>query len=408
MENGFCSEVQVKVDKWNSVTNVYEVFFEGFIYLKNCNFNISKRQVEVSLEDANASLLFLNNKNVKCPIGSYLYQDVSNNYPLSSPDTLLLIDFNNDAGAYTYTNQPCYLIYNLFKNIINLSNDFRFDFDSSFFSSGTFQYFCMSYFKFAGLQKISFQDLFKELNCLFNLSFSIDNSGVKPKIIVEPKIDYYDAAPVLVLDNVNDLKFTFDEANIYKTIEIGYKHVDDNLSGTYFDTPNGNQYYTSNLCATNNIDLVSNFIQKSTILKNLKAGLITDNKYANEFFFIETDGTLTTYDGLTPNFDYNPNINEINNLERHLYTLNTDFVSSPNGDILNQELEDAIKANASIPLIYSFEYPITKAQFDLIVQAYNTIEFNTDGTGLTTKEGFVLSAEFDIGKNICSFKVLSS
>jgi hypothetical protein len=406
--NGFCGEIEIKIDYYNSSTGLYEDYFTGFIYLKDCKFNLTRKQVSISIEDSNSSLIFLNNKEVKCDVNSIYYQDAGNNYPKAAPNTDMLIDFNDDSGAYPtgglYDDNLVYRVGAVLKNIVYQSNKYRFYFKSDFFDTGTFQYFGLIN---PNYEKLSFEDLFRELNNLFNITFSIDNTTVFPTIVVEPKNDYYNSVPVLSINYVNDLEFSFDENSIYKTISIGYKHIDDTPANTNYDTPEGEQYFTSNLCAKNDLKLVSDYIQKSSVIKGFYAGTYTDTKYANVLRWIETDGTLTKNTG-SGDRDYNYNIDTLDNLTRHLYTLNTDFISTPNGQVVNTPITEAIKANENRPLIYSFKYPLTKAQFDLIEQAYNTIEFDTDGTPATRKTGFVLEASYDIKTGLTDFKLLSS
>lgn len=408
--NGFCGEVPVKIEVYNSVLNVYELYFEGIIFINDCEFNITKRQVKVKIEDKNASLLFIRSKDVKVDVSQIALPTVAG-VPVPFPYPGVEIDFNNDAGAYVYSNITVYDIAILLKSIIVKATKYRLDSESDVFSTaGDFEDYCIG---LAGVlrsgstisqetYKISINELFTELNKIVNLSFSVTtNADGVPTIKIEPKIDFLSSTPVLTLSYVNDVKFTFDKTNIVRVVNIGYDKLDATATGTGQNNPNGVQYYSDNVCSENVLNLVSRYIQQSTILKRLLDGTITSNKYDNEKFIIDTNGTQTNNSG-SGTFDYNTNIDPADNMARWVETLQFGFLKT---DLTSTEA--LTKTTPILDKIYEFSYPLTKAQFDLIVQAYNTIEFNTDGTGLTTKSGYLLSADYDIKTGLTEFKLLA-
>lgn len=409
--NGFCGEVPVRIEIYNSITNVYELYFEGIIFINDCEFDITKRQVKTKIEDKNASLLFIRSKDVKIDMEQIEDMDSLTTIPLLAPYPVIPIDFNNDAGAYVYSNIDCYEIATLLRTIIIKATNYRLDATSAVFSTGgDFEDYCIGFaaiLRSASVPreayKISINELFGELNKIANLTFSTTtNADGVPTIKVEPKIDYLSSTPVLTLNYVNGVSFTFDKTNIIRTVSIGYDKIDATATGTGLNTPKGIQYYSNNICSQDDLSLVCDYIQNSIVLKRLLDGTITANKYDKDRFIIDTDGTQTVNSG-SGTYDYNINIDADDNMARWIETLQFGFLKTNalTTDILT-------KSTATLDKIYSFKYPLTKAQFDLIAQAYNTIQFNTDGTGATTKNGYLLSADYDIKTGLTDFKLLSN
>lgn len=421
LSDGYCGEVPVRIEEYNSVTGIYEKYYEGIIFINQCKFSIGKKKVSVNILDSSASKIFADNSNVK--VNPFPEQNFTvafpyafpTNYPSAGNFTLRSIDINNNSGTYSTGCSPSWAcnVYDFLRKIVLVSTKYRLDFDSDFFSTGTFEEFCVSPgFYINGNQcdqiddtkifKLSMKELFSELNKLFDLSFSIDKSGAIPLIIIEPKIDYLNATPVFTISNINNLEFEFDENNTVKTINIGYEIIDASASGNGANNEDGVQYKTNNLCAKNELNLVSKFIQSSEVIKALNLPnppTITHTKYDNNWVWLETDGTQTVNSG-SGTYDLNPNIDADDNMSRHVKTLQGTVFQSTNNtpDIVT-------KTNTHLPLIYSFEYPITKAQFDLIEQAYDTISFSETDTEF--KDGFLLEAEYEIGTGITKFKLLS-
>lgn len=424
--NGYCGEVPVLIEVWNSVLGVYEEFFKGFIFINECNFNLTTRQVTVSIVDSNASQIFINNKDVKVDLipeqdftGANPYAPGTGDvYAAPSPYRNILI--NDSSGSTTtgciYDEKICFNVYDSLRKIIMVSSDYRLDFDSSFFSyaypPATFGNLCITtgyylrgatldFFNQDNLVKLSIDDLFTELNKLFNLSFSIDNSGVIPKVLIEPKIDYLNSSIVLSLGKVKNVEMAFDESSSFRSINIGYRIIDSSATGNGANTPNGYSYRTDLLCTKDELNLVSDWIQSSDIIQGLIPCLptITHKIYDKTVFWLETDGTTSKSSAnvLNPNIDYDDNMGR--------------WVETLQGTVFETTLSDpneSIKTNTPLPLNFSFEYPITKAQFDLIQQAYNTIQFDLDGTGTTTRVGYLLKADYNIKTGLTEFKLLSS
>jgi len=414
---GTCSDVDIKIEVYNPSTGLYDLYHEGIISLVDCKFNTTKKQVDVNIEDSGNTQLLLKTKKTKVSIiddKNIIY--TAGYYQLkTAPNTLKGINITDATGAI-YNTQQAALVYNVLKRIILKSTNYMLDFDSPFFNSGTFQYLYLTNGEFAlsgrsidsELSKLSFEELFIELNKLFNLSFNIDKSGALPKLIINTKLSYYSATPILSLNYVNDVEFEVDKDSLYKNIYIGYEFAD-NLSTTNDgDTPEGIQYTTDNQCADGDLNLVSKYIQSSPVIQSLTASAMPSDKYDKKRVWLETDNTTTINSG-APNYYLNYNIDDIDNAGRHIDTLNTSYYrANDNSTAGSVGLETITKSNASYPLIYTFKYPLTKAQFDLIEQAYNTIEFDTDGTPATRKTGFVLEASYDIKTGLTDFKLLSS
>lgn len=435
LSNNISGEVPVRIEVLDSTSGIYQKFYEGIIFINDLDFDLTNKEVKATITDSNASQIFIKAKDVKVSVNQQLLNpaviiDYSSAFPLDAPNPLKNIYLNDDTGAYpgaaTCNRDFGFLVYNLLRRITMLSTNYRLDLDSAFFGSGgAFEGLCISTgLIFTGLNpnlnlQLSMRELLSELNKLFNLSFSIDNSGSIPKVIIEPTVDYYNLTPVLSLSKVNNLSVTADKNSLVRVINSGYEYIDETPTETGKNDPKGNQYYTDNIYADKELNLVSRFIQNSTVIKNLSiyitAPTITGNKYDKTWIWIETDATLdascatTAFKGFrtlnsgSGTYDLNPNITEALNVSRQIATLPTSY------------LKPAIDGNEVITRagliylnVYSFNYPLTKAQFDLISQAYDSIEFNMDGTGVTTNKGFLIEGDYNIKTGLTEFKLLSS
>lgn len=433
LTDGFCADIPVRIECWNSVAGIYELFFEGIIYMNNCQFDITERTVKVNIEDTAGALLLEKNKDVKVGLFPEYWDDalipgVSGLvFPLTGPSPFHIFRINDDSGNYCTTSGGSgALVYNLLRKIILVATNYRLDFDSVYFGTGgtqqglfvswgqnirkiTYVYPETQHFN----KQLSLNELFTELNKLFNLTFSIDKSGPVPKVFIEPKVDYLNATPVLELDYVNDVKVTFDNANIVKCVNIGYEYVDPSPGTVGLNTPEGVQFATSNLCASKTLNLVSKFIQDSLVIKEMQNATINTNKYDNYFVWIETDLTPTTacsfpayYQTLNSGsgtYDINPNIDADDNMGRHIQTLQTNYLKTIRGENISIE-----KSNAALANIFNFKYPLTKVQFDSMQQALDSITFTRDGTGFTEKTGYLIEAVFEIHNGLTEFKILTS
>jgi hypothetical protein len=417
LDNGFCGEIPVLIERYNIYTLNYEIYFEGNITISKCKFNLSKREVEVDIEEVNSAMSFIDNKERKVCLKQSAGFPYNMGTPPDSVDAEMSIDFNNDVGAYPtggfYEDNVVYNIHEALRRIVMISTNYRFDFESTFFSSGTFENFGVGLIAETTRYindalhtyddlKMSFETLFTELNYLFNLSFSIDRSGLVPKIVVEPKIDYYNSTPVLTITNPSELEVSYEDSKIYKVVNIGYNKIDDTPTETNLDLKKGVQFFTIIPCAKGELTLVSDFIQKSTVLKNILSTTITDKKYVKDFYFIETDGTQTTNSG-SGTYDYNINIDPEDNLERHAATLNSSFFSTQTTESIFVE-----KTNDTFSQIISFKYPLSKDEFDSITQAFETIQIITNYKGVNNKEAFLLSAQYSVKDGLTEFKLLTT
>lgn len=408
LSNGFCGEVPVNIEVLNTATGVYAPFFEGIIFISDCKFDITKRQVKVNIEDTNASLIFVRSKDVPVNMDEDSVVTLADYALITSAVANVPIDFNNDAGAYVYSNKNCYDISILLKRIIMKASNYRLDASSAFFT-GDFNDYCIgliSELRGATIPensyKISIKKLFEELNKICDLSFSVTtNSDGVPTIAIEDKISYLNSTSVLTLNRVNDVSFEFDKNNIFRSVNIGYEHIDDSATSTFKDDPEGDKYFTDNSCSEKKLDLVSDLIQNSSVLKRILDGTITNNKYDQYKFIIDTNGTQTNNSG-SGTYDYNVNIEPADNMARWIETLQLGVLKST-----QNSASILTKTNPVLDKIYSFKYPITKSQFDLMAQAYNTITFNIDGAGGSNISGYLLEANYEIRTGITDFKLLA-
>lgn len=76
---------------------------------------------------------------------------------------------------------------------------------------------------------ISFEDLFKDLNRLYNLSFSMERTSSGVIMRIEPKSYFRDSTPVYTIADVSEIEQSADSTTFYSKVTFGSAKVDEYL-----------------------------------------------------------------------------------------------------------------------------------------------------------------------------------
>jgi len=530
--NGLCTEIPALVEIECSDGDGFETLFEGVIFLSDVEFDLGNNLVKATIEDVGVGQVLKNKRAVEIALN---VNDLtfSRDYLV---DPRVSIDFHDRAGAYVgdspFNDKTMLNVAETFRRIIHEISGVNIEFESDFFTSGTYEFLTIQWGKvirdaLSNLDKeiavLSFDKLFGEMNKVFNLAVQITFPSGVPTIKVEPKVNFEGVASSITLDNVPNLKFTFDIERIYKTVSIGYEKVE----GQDQDTIKGVQYISVDECTQNNLELVSDMVQDSAIIFDIleppnsdenrisngqftadeewikgagwtisggtathaagsvsaiaqfgvlqkdiagcdfagggcrftiifevsgrTAGSITPNmagtagdavttngsfsqtfipgvgddesgftnnaafdgsidniavrlnqastSFDDDLFIIETNGTRTKQTG--GGNVYNATIDFDDNMTRWVVTLQDTFEN------IRDTTDTITKVNAPLIRVWEFEFPMSKADFDLIADDTNKITFNSTQCQLEDTEGFILFVERSNADGMTTFRLLS-
>ncbi len=300
--NGFCSEIPVLIEEKCSDSDDFDTFFEGVIYLSDCEFDLRKCQVKATVEDRGAGQILRNNREVDVGFDPINLSFGVVNF-LVQPD--VVIDFHDSTGAYPpgapYTDLTIgglsLNVEETFRRIIHDISDVNIDFESTFFSAGTFADLIVKFgadlrsdilpdFDHAEKKVISFMRLFDIMNSIFDLEVQVYYPSGVPTIKIEQKIDFLTAPSVLTVSNVAEPTFTFDISQFFKTITIGYKEEFESDDGT-------RQYISLDPCSQQELNIVAEAIADSDIIFEQLAGEEMENSARNGNFDDTSEWTLT-------------------------------------------------------------------------------------------------------------------
>lgn len=416
--NGYCGKIPVLIEKKCGENQNWITLFEGIILLTDCEFNEDECTVKTKVRDRGASQIIETAKDVKVIFNADSWNHSRGLEPTNARE---LIDFHDAAGTYPvgYRNIHCFIVDDLLQLITLSATDLEMLFESDFFTSGTFDKLALSIGYGirnkgsdptdnlsripADVYSMSFRELFKELNKIFNLSFRIKYTNNVPIIQVEDKISFQGTS-AFTLNNVPGIVYRMYPDNFYKTIDIGYEIT---LDLDQLDKKGSVQYVSDDKCSEENLDLTNEFIQDSDLIHGLLDGTITDTKYDKKIFIIECEGTEPNLQ--TKKFgagnDYNGNIDPADNMERWANTLNNGLFRERDAD----SPDEVLKTNTPLPYEYEFEYPISEDQLDSIINdGTQSITFNKGSNPGDEKTGYILEVDYEVKSGLAKFKLNGS
>lgn len=413
-DNGFCATVPVLIEERCSENDVWSTYFEGQISLSDDNVEVDLERCEIKtqIKDRGAVETVSKGRNVKVAVltdaGNTVYGGIT---PVNF---LELHDASGNHGG-THYDVAGFTVQGMFEHILAQISEGGINFESDFFSTGDFYKLIITNAAIFIDQdpgnlihpKISFNELFTELDKFFNLSFSITYSGNIPTLRIEPKSYFEDAVSVLTLTYVPGIKFKIDKESLYRTVIVGTKR-------TYIsDDSEGVQYASEFGCTGDELNLLSDFVVDSGVIKDLLNPVSTGPNvyarsiydYANNLFLIEADPDISDPDdnALSRVYnvgDYNGLLTPEKSMERRFETLTANnYTNTGRSSSFTKTTTPKVKE-------YSFSFPLTKAQFNAIDNPMQTVTFSGSGVPAPLT-GYILEAEREEKTGLTKFKLLA-
>jgi len=339
LTQGMCNSVDLLLKIGNDSLSDY---FEGIIHLTDISaMNVSRESIRTPIADNNLSSYIFNNKNVKAYISAN--KTKSGDTAIAATNLAGFDLFKPSNGLYLYSRDNVYTVDQAFSFLVKFMSDNLMTYSSPFFGTGG---------KRVGLviasanhlatnadlnPYLSFEELFSEMNKLFNLSMRIDYTGALPDLIIDLTDNLYIDTPLQTFTELKDLLITFEKGRFYSRIDIGSKVTQDYGGGT-FTMPNANflgfkeeTYYLTGQCNIDRtLDLVNKFILDSNIIEDI---LVNQNdSYDETVVIIDSDYPVTSqahrYDNIISGatFVYNLNLSNFEKSVNYLGAIPNDMV----------------------------------------------------------------------------------
>lgn len=236
-DTDFCGKVSVEI--WiNEVRR-----FNGFIVLANLKINRIRRTAQTKISDGSFSALVKGKQDQEYTLDTSLGFDGRGITAIASRS----IQFHTVVGgAYSGSNRTGYSVFETFGFLIRAMTGGEVGFESTLFDSGGDR---EGDTLFQGEQiraatgdapRLSFQQLFEDLDSLYNLGLWVEeDSDGEPVIRIERK-EYFRSNDVSVtLSDVKEIKESIQVENLYSTIKLGSgdaREFDQDTPNTQFPT----------------------------------------------------------------------------------------------------------------------------------------------------------------------------
>ena len=309
LTEGFCSVVDLVVERTCTDSTTWKTLFKGRIFVSDCEFNERTCKATAKLEDNSFYSLIKNNSKIKTALDTDL---TKNGEPLAQAP-VYEVDFY-DVSTNTVVSKadvPCMRVYDAFKYLISFMTDNQVGFDSTLFDvGGRWEGLCITtgekirVVNGVDWLQLSFTQLFKEVyNCTEPLIMIVENPYTIPKIRIESENYTFTNAVNIICNSVYEVKTSIEQEKLYSSVNIGSSSIDDTTGRDSFPElidlfgfKEELLYVTGECNIDNSLDLVSDFIRSSNVINTQ----LTLQDHDEDWFMIHTE-YISTVSGRTTN-----------------------------------------------------------------------------------------------------------
>lgn len=137
--SGICGDVRVKIETRNTLQESLTELFTGIIYFRDLQIDRQKKIVTVDIQNEDLANIIQDRAGVQVPV---LTAETLNGTSITALTPTSVECFNPDAdaqGTWSFTNNACYSVYELFELAIKYITDNTVAFESDFFSGDNSQ-----------------------------------------------------------------------------------------------------------------------------------------------------------------------------------------------------------------------------------------------------------------------------
>lgn len=376
INEGFCSVVEVIVERSCDDNTSWKMLLRGNIFLSDVKFNERTCTADARIEDTSFFSLIKNNGKIKTALDSFLSK---NNQPIAAY-TQYDVDFY-DVPSNTLQVAiavPTTRVYDAFAYLISFMSDNRVGFASTLFDiGGDWEGLCVTTGRRIRTQavqvweQISFNDLFSEvLAATEPLKMIVEDPYGSPVIRIERESYTYGNPVVLTLQDVYEINTSCLVDKLYTTVNVGSSVLEDNIAYAfpelidYFGFKTEELFTRGECNIDSSLDIVGDWVRSSNVIE---AGLGPSQTYDNNIFLIDTELTsaaagrttnTNTFDLSPPQFFYNDRLRNSEILARWTGGLpNTvaKFIGTPGDGVFAATKT----ASQTLGLVASLTTPIT-------------------------------------------------
>lgn len=315
-EESFCNSVEVELQQY--CDGYYHSFFKGIIFISSAEVDRKNCTIKIQIEDNSFYAKINNNKSIE--VFPFAEQSKNGDVIAVCPITNVNLFDPSDGSTIGYLVSPPYSaahyrVYDLFEYLITFMTDGTVEFDSVVFGpAGAYNGLMvtcgkvLSQYTTTGtteaefkenFPKISFDQLWKEVNKKVHIGMYVDYSGTLPKIRIERVSDTRSEATSFRAPNIDELKEKIFYDELYSTVRLGSSEVSDkpnNPPSIYQSFPEDisfvgfkeEQFLVLGECNIDKeLDLVSDWIISSNIIEDCLINGESD--YDDEIIFVMCD-----------------------------------------------------------------------------------------------------------------------
>jgi len=311
-----CGESEIEIlDK-------QEIIFTGVIIYNEIQWDIVRCIADCEITDNNYFNLIDNNKSIK----AYLDVARSKNDKLNGVAAISLqtnITLKDETNVTSYTGRNGIRLYDAFKMLVEFMSDGEVEFASDYFDpSGTGTDLAKYSVLITGVSirdgsgiypTMNFEDLFDDVNRLFNIAASIEKSGETVTLRIEDKAYFRGAPSTTVITAPKEIIQNINSEDFYAKVTFGSRDVSDDL--TYYpDIPftgfQQEEYHLLGQCNTGNeLDLrLKTLITDTNIIQDVLPSGTSNDSYDDDIFLVQLDSgnnAVMTLDPTATQYYYN-------------------------------------------------------------------------------------------------------
>lgn len=302
-KSGFCQLVDARIQYRTSATSGWKKLFYGYANITDMKFtHYPFNTVEVVIEDNGYTTLINNNKKIKTRVQGLTKSKNGVTITTVVPDNIDF--FDSLTGAYDFPNITSYSVSECFRFLVAFMTDDQVDYQSPLFESGgdlenifinTGTDINTSFTGLGNVLTISFEELFMEMDKRFNISIRMDNTGVRPKIIIDRTETIFSATVSETLQNPDKVEESYEKGFLFSVIKFGGEHIindgsdfDVNFPELPFIGFRQEEYNILGQCNVDNtLDLTQNWISDHNIIHVTVKDNV--NQYNDKTFVFEAD-----------------------------------------------------------------------------------------------------------------------
>jgi hypothetical protein len=300
------------------------------IFMNDATWRPDICKVTCQLVDDSFLSLIDNNKGIKAFIN---VPRSKNDLPITAVEQTDLVFSAYDTVNNTPTpaNRKGVRVYDALRMLIEFMSDGLIGFESDFFDTDDSQAFdrpriptlltgrairsaASNSFPF-----ISFEQLYKDLNRLYNLSFAVERTSTGVIMRIEPKVYFRDSTPVYTIANVDEIQQSSDSTTFYSRVTFGTYKQDEFVFYPGGASPpslpfvgwSQEEYHLGGQCNSNavlELKLETLITDTNVIMRCLPYGALNpqsivtppDASYDEDIFLVLFDSTNTTITSTHP------------------------------------------------------------------------------------------------------------